>query len=202
MNPMDQAWRMALHRRQAGGARAQRCGEHLLRRVALAFILAFLLGGPVLSWAHVEAPSTFSLNPSSHHDVPLVDPWGLPTEALPSTLLETSLLLMLCGLLALALAWRRRRWRRATALALALGLGVFTFGVAVHAVHHLAEPEKAAECPVYFASQHIPCAPVDTCDGCVPGVVVAGPVESCIVGPVLPSYLHLAQPRAPPPFPI
>lgn len=198
MNPMHQAWRVPLHCGQVSGTRARRYGERLLRRVTLAFILAFLLGGPVLSWAHVEAPSTFSLNPSSHHDVPLVDPWGPSIEALSSPLSKASLLLLLCGLLALALARSRRRWRRTTAFALALGLGVFTFGVAVHAVHHLTEPERAAECPVYFASQHIPCAPIDTCDGCVPGVVVAGAVESCLAGPVLTSYLHPAQPRAPP----
>jgi hypothetical protein len=65
------------------------------------------------------------------------------------------LTIILFVIMAVAMAqgvWRRRR---TTALGLVLVLGTFTFGIAVHSVHHLSEPEKATECLVFSASQHV-----------------------------------------------
>ena len=62
---------------------------------------------------------------------------------------------MLFVLMAVAMTQGVWRWRRTTALGLALVLGIFTLGIAVHSVHHLLEPEKAAECLVFSASQHL-----------------------------------------------
>jgi hypothetical protein len=44
---------------------------------------------------------------------------------------------------------------RAIALGLALTLGVFSLETAVHSVHHLADPERAATCAVLSGSQHL-----------------------------------------------
>jgi len=61
---------------------------------------------------------------------------------------------MFFALIIIAMVQGVWRWRRTTALGLMLALGTFTFGLAVHSVHHLSEPEKAAECLVCAASQH------------------------------------------------
>ena len=47
------------------------------------------------------------------------------------------------------------RWRKKTAFYLALVLGFVTFESAVHAVHHLSDPEEAAQCQVLAVSQHL-----------------------------------------------
>ena len=65
------------------------------------------------------------------------------------------LTVILFVLMAVALAHGLWRWRRTTAFGLVLVLGTFTFGIAVHAVHHLSEPGKAAECLVFSASQQL-----------------------------------------------
>src|SRR5262249_57716163 len=44
--------------------------------------------------------------------------------------------------------------RGTIAIALALLVGVFGLEAAVHSVHHLADPQSAASCPLYAASQH------------------------------------------------
>ena len=63
-------------------------------------------------------------------------------------------ILLLGAVIALGLA-AAHRWRRRTAL-VALGLLVALFGVesAVHSAHHFADPEAAASCALFAASQH------------------------------------------------
>ena len=63
-------------------------------------------------------------------------------------------ILLLSAVIALGLA-AAHRWRRRTAL-VTLGLLVALFGVesAVHSAHHFADPEAAASCALFAASQH------------------------------------------------
>jgi hypothetical protein len=108
---------------------------------------------------------------------------------------------MLFGLMAFAMARGMWRWRRTAALSLALILGVFTFGIAIHAVHHLSDPEKAAKCPVFFAAQYITGALADSCDVYAPVLAVTEPSISNFDAPTFTPYLRPDQPRAPPSFP-
>ena len=62
--------------------------------------------------------------------------------------------LLLLGAASLVVAAATRRGRTTIALALALLVGVFGLEAAVHSVHHLADPQSAASCPLYAASQH------------------------------------------------
>jgi hypothetical protein len=48
-----------------------------------------------------------------------------------------------------------RHWSSAGVAALVLLLGCSAFETAIHAVHHLADPESAAACPASWASQHV-----------------------------------------------
>jgi hypothetical protein len=63
-------------------------------------------------------------------------------------------ILLLLGAIALGGA-TAGRWRRPAAL-IALGLLVALFGVesAVHSAHHFADPQAAASCALFAASQH------------------------------------------------
>jgi hypothetical protein len=169
--------------------------------LTLVAVLTFLFGGPFLAWAHVEAQASLPLSPPAHPDIPIADP-GLPSaQPISPVLLGAPLAFMFCGLMAIALARNRRRWRRGAALGLALALGVFTFGVAIHAVHHLSEPQKAAECPVFTASQHVTGAPTDTCELDDPALAVGEPSIVGSEAPTLTLYFRPAQPRAPPSCP-
>jgi hypothetical protein len=93
-----------------------------------------------------------------------------------------------------------RRWHRITAIGLVLVLGVFTFGIAVHSVHHLLEPGKAAECLVFSASQHASGTLCDLCDVFVPGPTVTA---VSLDHPDVPAFILRCRcdlPRAPPSF--
>jgi len=63
-------------------------------------------------------------------------------------------ILLLLGAIALGVA-ASGRWRRPAAL-ITLGLLVTLFGVesAVHSAHHFADPQGAASCALFAASQH------------------------------------------------
>jgi hypothetical protein len=54
-----------------------------------------------------------------------------------------------------------RRWQRTAVLWLVLCLVAFGFETALHSIHHLSEPRKAAECQTLSASKHLMGAPVD-----------------------------------------
>lgn len=62
---------------------------------------------------------------------------------------------LLVGALAVAGALGMRR-RRRLALALAALLLVLAFEAALHSVHHLGDPARAAECAVAVATAHVP----------------------------------------------
>ncbi len=69
---------------------------------------------------------------------------------------------------ALLRALTRRSSVRAVALGLALALGVFTLETAVHSVHHLADPDARAACPVLTGSQHLSWGEAQVADAGVP----------------------------------
>jgi hypothetical protein len=107
---------------------------------------------------------------------------------------------MLFVLMAVAMAQGLWRWRRTTALGLALVLGIFTLGIAVHSVHHLLEPDKAAECLVFSASQHMPGTLAALCDAHAPVLAVTAASPGDDDGPSLTLRFRSDLPRAPPPF--
>jgi hypothetical protein len=103
-------------------------------------------------------------------------------------------------LMAVATAHGVWRWRRMTALGLVLVMGTFTFGIAVHAVHHLSEPEKAAECLVFSLSQHVSGTLDEPCDVHAPGLAVTTASPD---NPDVPTFILRRGsdlPRAPPSF--
>jgi predicted membrane protein len=105
---------------------------------------------------------------------------------------------MLAVLITVAMAQTMWRLRRTAALGLALGLGIFTFDLAVHSVHHLSEPENAAECLVFSASQHVSGTLVEPGDvhALVLAVTAASP-ENCNL-PIDIFRFRPELPRAPP----
>ena len=169
--------------------------------LTLVVVLTLLLGGPFLTWAHVDPPTARALSQQVHPDILVVDSGPPSAQPVPSARLDALLAFTLFGLMAVAMARSRRQWRRGAALGLAFVLGVFMFGVAIHAVHHLSEPQKAAECLVFSASQHVTGTPADTCDLCVPALTVGETSSIGFDAPALTPYFHPAQPRAPPSFP-
>jgi hypothetical protein len=68
-----------------------------------------------------------------------------------SAVLLGVLLLAVAGV---AVAACRRRGRRAAILSLGLLVGLFSVELAVHSVHHFWDPQGAASCPLFLASQH------------------------------------------------
>ena len=107
---------------------------------------------------------------------------------------------MLFVLMALALAQGAWRWRRTAALGLALVLGMFTLGIAVHSVHHLSEPGKAAECLVFSASQHMSGTLAELCGVRAPVLAVTTASPGHADGPILTLRFRSDLPRAPPAF--
>ncbi|MGH8066530.1 MAG: hypothetical protein ACRERE_15085 [Candidatus Entotheonellia bacterium] len=107
---------------------------------------------------------------------------------------------MLCVLMAVVTAQGVWRWRRTTALGLALVLGIFTLGIAVHSVHHLLEPERAAECLVFSASQHMSGTLAELCDVQAPVLAVTTASPGNNDGPTLTLRFRFDLPRAPPSF--
>jgi hypothetical protein len=112
--------------------------------------LALLLGSPLLALAHIDQPAPALLDQPWQHAYPTPQlqqpsPPVMP-EAPPFVLFVLMVVAMVRGM------WR---WRRLAVPALVLVLGTFTFGTAVHSVHHLADPTRAPECPVFSAAQHV-----------------------------------------------
>lgn len=193
---MDLAWNMALHSGARSGLGSRHGGGHLLRWLVLTIALA-LIGGPGVSSAHDDPPTAPVLSPSSL-ELPYGNLWLPSSDALPLALPEAPWLFMLGGLMAMSLTQRRQPWRRATALVLTLSLGGFTFGVAVHAVHHLDDPRQGAECLVFSVSQHTTGTLAEAPEL---GVFSPGPeaLPSAVGDASLPSlFRRTDQPRAPP----
>ncbi len=85
-----------------------------------------------------------------------------------------------------------------TALFLALALGVFALDTAIHSVHHLSEPQNAAQCPVLSASQHVVGALAETSEICAPTLASEAP-PSVGTESILPArFFGSDQGRAPP----
>ena len=107
--------------------------------------------------------------------------------------------LLLGGAIALAVAMSRRR----PAALITLGLLVALFGVesAVHSAHHFADPQAAASCALFAASQH------DEGAGATPTVTAtptwtaepSAPHEIVVASPLHASRSH--EGRAPPSIP-
>ena len=119
--------------------------------MALAALVALSLSlgaGPVM--AHPGA-HLLDAHAGAAHAVGYV---GLLASSLPTGGLLWAGLGLIAGIGLLRLAARGSRGR-VIALGLALALGVFTLESAVHSVHHLGDPETAANCPVLAGSQHL-----------------------------------------------
>jgi hypothetical protein len=61
---------------------------------------------------------------------------------------------LLLALAGIVFAASGRRGRRAAIVALGLLVGLFSVELAVHSVHHFWDPQSAASCPLFLASQH------------------------------------------------
>jgi hypothetical protein len=197
---MDRAPETTPYIKPPVGKRRMSCVGNLQVSLTFVAVLTLLLGGLLATWAHVDPPRAIPLSSHTHHDVAISDPWLLFAQPISPALPEALLTFTLFGLMALAMARSRRRWQRGVALGQALVLGAFTFGVAIHGVHHLSEPQKAAECQVFSASQHVAGAPTDTCDLYLLAFAVVGPSVVRLDTPTLTLHVHPAQPRAPPSF--
>jgi hypothetical protein len=119
---------------------------------ALGLIALALLAGAAPAMAHGPAPRLLEVHARelAHSTAPA----GLPHAAFPTGVLLLIGLALLGGLG----GWRRAGARcrgRAIAVALSLALTVFAFEAAVHSVHHLADPEAGADCPVLSGSQNL-----------------------------------------------
>lgn len=109
--------------------------------------------------------------------------------------------LPLLALASLCLAAAHRRGRQAAILSLGLLVGLFGVEVAVHSVHHLSDPEAAASCALFSASQHAPGA-------CAAGADAGAPTWTAQPAPALDAELVRPLPafrsresRAPPGLP-
>lgn len=84
------------------------------------------------------------------------------------------------------------------ALALSLTLGVFTLESAVHSVHHLANPETAATCPVLGGAEHLGWGETPVVASAVPPAQVTSAPVLTAEDPARP-LTHRPRPgRAPP----
>jgi hypothetical protein len=111
--------------------------------------LSLLLGvGPVMAYPGTRLLDTHA---GRAHTVGRLE---VPAFDLPTGDLLQAGLLIIAGIGLLRLAGCRSRGR-VIALGLSLVLGVFTLETAVHSVHHLADPETAANCPVLSGSQYL-----------------------------------------------
>jgi hypothetical protein len=168
--------------------------------IPLAVVLALLLGSSLRTWAHGDLPSTLPVGQPSSHVGQAPQPRFPAAQPTLPAMPGTPLTFILFMLMAVALAQGVWRWRRTAALGLVLVLGMFTLGIAVHSVHHLLEPGKAAECLVFSASQHMPGTLAELCDVQAPVLAVTTASPNHDDGPILTLRFRSDLPRAPPPF--
>ena len=197
---MDQASRLTRRIGPWAGARKWPRTGHLREWIPPAVALAVLLGSPLLTWAHSDLPSSFSLDQPLHHACQTPHQWLPVAQPTAPAMPGAPLTFMLFVLMALAMAQGLWRWRRTTALGLVLVLSTFTLGIAVHSVHHLSEPEKAAECLVFSASQHVSGTLADPCDVHAPFLTVRTASPGAGDVPTLTLRFRPDLPRAPPLF--
>jgi Na+/glutamate symporter len=173
---------------------------HLCVWVTLAVVLAVILGSPLQTWGHSDPALTLASADASQQECQALQS-GLPAAHPTSSAMRGApLTVILFIFTAVAVAQCVWRWRRTTALGLVLALGTFTFGIAVHSVHHLSEPEKSADCLVFSASQQVSGTLAEPCDVHVPGpaVTTASPDSPDVPAFILGCRCDL--PRAPPSF--
>lgn len=197
---MDRASRMPGHVGPWSGAREMRRTARLRAWVPLAMVLALLLGSSLRTWAHGDLPSTLPVDQPSGHVGQVPVPWFPAAQPTLPAMPGAPLTFMLFVLMAVDVAQGVWRWRRTAALGLALVLGIFTLGIAVHSVHHLLEPEKAAECLVFSASQHMSGTLAELCDVQAPVLAVTTASPGNNDGPILTLRFRSDLPRAPPAF--
>jgi hypothetical protein len=155
--------------------------------------LSFSLGaGPAM--AHPTRAHLLDTHAGGAHAVGRLE---LPAFDLPTCDLLWAGLLIIAGIGLLRLAACRSRGR-VIALGLSLALGVFTLETAVHSVHHLADPETAATCPVLAGSQHLSWGEAQAAAADAPPLCVA-PAPLLRAEDAPPSLLYRPhQGRAPP----
>jgi hypothetical protein len=197
---MDRSRRMPYHAGPLAEARARGWAVHLCAWVTLAVGLAVILASPLQTWAHSDPALTLPSADAPQQECQAPQP-GLPAAHPTSSAMRGApLTIILFIFMTVAMVQGVWRWRRTTALGLVLALGTFTFGLAVHSVHHLSEPEKAAGCLVFSASQHVSGTLVEPCDVHVPrpAVTTASPDNPDVPAFILGCRSDL--PRAPPSF--
>lgn len=195
------------HAGPSAGARAQGDAVQLRIWVTLAVGFAIILGSALQTWAHwahSDPSATLLSGDVSQQEPQALEPLlpaAYPTPSAPHGAPLSDILLLITFIFtAVCMTQGMWRWRRTTALGLVLVLGTFTFGIAVHSVHHLSEPGKAAECLVFSASQHASGTLSEPCDVHIPGpaVTIASPDN-----PHVPAFILRCRsdlPRAPPSF--
>jgi hypothetical protein len=152
---MGRSVRITSHVEPVDGAQVRERAAYLRIGGILAVVLAILLGTSLQIWAHNDLSSTLPPTVASRHECQAPQPWIPVAPPMSPAAPGTPLTVILFVLMAVAMAQGVWRWCRTTALGLVLALGTFTFGTAVHAVHHLSEPGKASECLVFSASQQV-----------------------------------------------
>jgi hypothetical protein len=101
-----------------------------------------------------------------------------PGHFLPQTAPALWSSLAMLGVAAVAFIRRTRKVRVVALLALAFLVALFGFQTAVHSVHHLSDPQSAASCAIFAASQHVP-------GNCPETLLVAAPIWTAAPGPVV-----------------
>jgi hypothetical protein len=197
---MDRSVHIVCHVEPSDGARVREWADYLRIGGALAVVLAVILGSSRQTLAHSDLSSILPPVFASGHECQAPQP-GLPSAPPMSPAVPGApLTVILYILMAVAMTHGVWRWRRMMALGLVIVLGTFTFGIAIHAVHHLSEPEKAAECLVFSVSQHVSGTLDEHCDVHAPGLAVTTASPD---NPDVPTFiLHCGSdlPRAPPSF--
>ena len=109
--------------------------------------------------------------------------------------------LLVAGLACLGLGATAGRGRQAVVLSLGLLVGSFGLESAIHSVHHLSDPQAAATCVLFSASQHAPGTCAATPDAGAP-TWTAQPSATFDAGPIrrLQAF-HAHEGRAPPVLP-
>jgi len=200
-NSMDRAATITRHIGRWAGAQERRRAGCVHVWLPLFVALVFLLGNPLLSGAHLDSPAPYSVaqpslceSDASHPRLPSAQPLSPAAPGPP-------LIIMVFVLMAFVVARGLRKWPRTAAIGLVLAMGTFAFGTAVHSVHHLSEPGRAAECPVLSAAQHVPGALAAPCDICALLPAATESFGGNGAAPLSVPSLRPNQPRAPPSLP-
>jgi hypothetical protein len=119
-----------MHPRESAKIGERRAGPMTAWGVGLLLLGLLLVAGPVAAYA----------NGAADHPHP-----GSSSGAMAVLLLSAA---------GVTLAVARRRRRATIVVALALLVGLFGLESAIHSVHHLSDPQAAASCALFSASQH------------------------------------------------